>query len=456
MILIGGVALCLSAEGRRNGEALVRFEDSEQRELALKRHRHFLNNRYIEVYRATGEDFLQVAAVSKLLDKKYEGKKSPHLFSANQLFKLGKKKGEAKQLNGSGIVLMRCQSASQPAAAAANQSVSSQPSPLDPIASFPVSSSSEAVRFVSRGGAMIIRMRGLPYDCTDNQIKEFFASGENGCQVMDDGILFVNKSDGRPTGDAFVMFEDEETGQKALTKHKHTIGSRYIELFRSTQAEVQQVVNRSLESTQVQTQGNRKDCIRLRGLPYEAHVENIVEFLGEAARHIVFQGVHMVYNAQGHPSGEAFIQMDSEIAAATAAAIAHNKYMQIGKKQRYIEVFQCSPDDINLVITNPPIPPQLILQPRPIYPQRMISLLIVTLNFSRFLTPFIFLAVPNIVPTLVPPFTPVYWPYPSPPVSPNVYPIASQPGIVLITGQNVNPHDIVGYLDSGLEVNILK
>ncbi|MCP9260871.1 Epithelial splicing regulatory protein 2 [Dirofilaria immitis] len=58
----GGVALCLSPEGRRNGEALVRFEDSNQRELALKRHRHFLHNRYIEVYRATGNDFLQVAA----------------------------------------------------------------------------------------------------------------------------------------------------------------------------------------------------------------------------------------------------------------------------------------------------------------------------------------------------------------------------------------------------------
>ncbi|VDN03619.1 unnamed protein product [Thelazia callipaeda] len=58
----GGVALCLSPEGRRNGEALVKFEDSEQRELALKRHRHFLHNRYIEVYRATDSDFLQVAA----------------------------------------------------------------------------------------------------------------------------------------------------------------------------------------------------------------------------------------------------------------------------------------------------------------------------------------------------------------------------------------------------------
>lgn len=58
----GGVALCLSQQGRRNGEALVRFESVEQRDLALRRHRHFMGNRYIEVYRATGEDFIGVAA----------------------------------------------------------------------------------------------------------------------------------------------------------------------------------------------------------------------------------------------------------------------------------------------------------------------------------------------------------------------------------------------------------
>jgi epithelial splicing regulatory protein 1/2 len=45
-------------------------------------------------------------------------------------------------------------------------------------------------------------------------------------------------------------------------------------------------------------QGQRKDCVRLRGLPYEAQVHHILEFLGDFAKHIVFQGVHMVYNAQ--------------------------------------------------------------------------------------------------------------------------------------------------------------
>lgn len=57
----GGVALCLSPQGRRNGEALIRFVSQEHRDMAMKRHKHHIGNRYIEVYRATGEDFINVA-----------------------------------------------------------------------------------------------------------------------------------------------------------------------------------------------------------------------------------------------------------------------------------------------------------------------------------------------------------------------------------------------------------
>lgn len=90
----GGVALCLSIQGRRNGEALVRFINQEHRDMALKRHKHHIGSRYIEVYRSSGEDFLSVAG----------------------------------------------------------------------------GSSSEAQAFLSRGAAVIVRMRGLPYDCTAKQV----------------------------------------------------------------------------------------------------------------------------------------------------------------------------------------------------------------------------------------------------------------------------------------------
>lgn len=62
-----------------------------------------------------------------------------------------------------------------------------------------------------------------------------------------DGVLFVKKPDGRATGDAFVLFALESDCSKALSRHRESIGQRYIELFRSTTAEVQQVLNRSLD-----------------------------------------------------------------------------------------------------------------------------------------------------------------------------------------------------------------
>lgn len=53
--------MCLTPQGRRNGEALIRFVSQQHRDMALKRHRHHMGQRYIEVYRATGEDFVNVA-----------------------------------------------------------------------------------------------------------------------------------------------------------------------------------------------------------------------------------------------------------------------------------------------------------------------------------------------------------------------------------------------------------
>lgn len=72
---------------------------------------------------------------------------------------------------------------------------------------------------------------------------DFFSTGEQSCTVLDgnEGVLFVKKPDGRATGDAFVLFANESDAPKALSKHRECIGSRYIELFRSTTAEVQQV-----------------------------------------------------------------------------------------------------------------------------------------------------------------------------------------------------------------------
>ncbi|XP_032875978.1 epithelial splicing regulatory protein 1 isoform X2 [Amblyraja radiata] len=280
----GGAALCLNSQGRRNGEALVRFVNSEHRDLALQRHKHHMGNRYIEVYKATGEDFLKIAG----------------------------------------------------------------------------GTSNEVAQFLSKENQVIIRMRGLPFVATAEEVAMFFGSS---CPLTGgkEGILFVKYPDGRPTGDAFVLFACEEYAQNALKKHKDLLGKRYIELFRSTAAEVQQVLNRYSSTPLIPIppapiipvlpqpfvhSTSMRDCIRLRGLPYAATIEDILEFLGDFTYDIRPQGVHMVLNLQGRPSGDAFIQMKSSDRAFMAAQRCHKRTM----KDRYVEVFQCSADEMNFVL----------------------------------------------------------------------------------------------------------
>uniref|UniRef100_A0A671VN72 Epithelial splicing regulatory protein 2 n=1 Tax=Sparus aurata TaxID=8175 RepID=A0A671VN72_SPAAU len=270
----GGVALCLNAQGRRNGEALVRFINSEHRDLALERHKHHMGSRYIEVYKATGEEFLKIAG----------------------------------------------------------------------------GTSNEVAQFLSKENQVIIRMRGLPFTATPQEVLSFLGPES---PVTDDaeGLLFVKYPDGRPTGDAFVLFSCEEYAQNALKKHKQILGKRYIELFRSTAAEVQQVLNRYMSTPLISTLPpspivSTRDCVRLRGLPYTAGIEDILEFMGEHTVDIKPHGVHMVLNQQGRPSGDAFIQMKSSDKAFIVAQKCHKKTM----KDRYVEVFQCSTEEMSIVL----------------------------------------------------------------------------------------------------------
>ncbi|XP_077527673.1 RNA-binding protein fusilli-like [Haemaphysalis longicornis] len=107
---------------------------------------------------------------------------------------------------------------------------------------------------------------------------------------------------------------------------------------------------------------SRKDCVFLRGLPYEAQGDTIVRFLGECAPFIVHEGVHVIYMADGRPSGDAFVQMDSERSASLAAARCHRRYIRGWKKLRYVEVYKCSMLDISNLGAMP-VPKAVLLPP---------------------------------------------------------------------------------------------
>ncbi|XP_069508784.1 heterogeneous nuclear ribonucleoprotein H isoform X2 [Ambystoma mexicanum] len=78
------------------------------------------------------------------------------------------------------------------------------------------------------------RLRGLPFGCSKEEIVQFFS----GLEIVPNGITLPVDFQGRSTGEAFVQFASQEIAEKALKKHKERIGHRYIEIFKSSRAEV--------------------------------------------------------------------------------------------------------------------------------------------------------------------------------------------------------------------------
>lgn len=87
----------------------------------------------------------------------------------------------------------------------------------------------------------VIRLRGLPYGCSKEEIAHFFT----GMEIVPNGITLLQDHQGRTTGDAYVQFANHNISERAVDKHKEKIGHRYIEIFKSSLQELRQASSRS-------------------------------------------------------------------------------------------------------------------------------------------------------------------------------------------------------------------
>jgi hypothetical protein len=109
---------------------------------------------------------------------------------------------------------------------------------------------------------------------------------------------------GQATGEAFVQFANGADLDEGLKRHKQSLGSRYIELFRSSYEEVQSTTQRAAAQPPrgyggggygggavggydagasgagsfAPDDGQEGTCIRMRGLPWEADAAAITTF----------------------------------------------------------------------------------------------------------------------------------------------------------------------------------
>merc|ERR1719357_1804360 len=84
----------------------------------------------------------------------------------------------------------------------------------------------------ARSGEFIVRLRGLPWECTKDDIADFLHK----CRIEGGhrGIIINEDDRGRAAGDAYVELESAEDLEDALRMHKRDMGSRYIEVFEAS------------------------------------------------------------------------------------------------------------------------------------------------------------------------------------------------------------------------------
>lgn len=86
---------------------------------------------------------------------------------------------------------------------------------------------------------VIIKMKGLPFESTSKDIQSFF----EGLYIKQEDIHLAAYKDGKASGIAFAVFQNDEDARQAMFRNEKYMGKRYIELFLSSTTEMNSMLD---------------------------------------------------------------------------------------------------------------------------------------------------------------------------------------------------------------------
>jgi len=182
----------------------------------------------------------------------------------------------------------------------------------------------------------IIKMRGLPYSCTEGDIREFFRN----LNIMEGGIKRPIIG-GKASGECFVVFETKEEAYAALNLNMEKIGNRFIELFLSNNRELENfLIHNFTDSGPTYSKEHlpnipldkRKSTVIMMGLPFNTNKNDILNFLG--GFNLKEHDIHLLPGHSGKFSGNALVTFEDELEAQRAIKTKNLTYIN----NRYIEL----------------------------------------------------------------------------------------------------------------------
>jgi len=178
-------------------------------------------------------------------------------------------------------------------------------------------------------------MRGLPYTSLAEDVVDFFKT------VKPTAVHLIKDDLGRPSGEAFAEFGGELEMVSAMSKHRHHIGPRYIELFRSSPLELMRALGLVSGCQPWSVATPQSTCLLMRGLPYSCTENDITDFFQD----VEVTPVRIHRKADG---AEAYVEFQS-VGDTDNAMRRHRNFIS----DRYIELFRVSYQDMATTVGLP-------------------------------------------------------------------------------------------------------
>ncbi|KAG7280958.1 hypothetical protein CRUP_022969 [Coryphaenoides rupestris] len=204
---VKGVHLTLNDRGKPSGQALIEMADEGDVGKALEKHRQYLGLRYVEVYEVTNSDaeaMLKASASVRDTCAK-AGRPVYHAEAGQPVYHA--EAGEPVYHAEAGEPVYHAEAGG-------------------PV--YHAEADGPGAQAVGRQGT--VRIRGLPFDSTEEDIHNFFS----GLEIVEDGVTIMQNAAGRNKGQAYVRFSSQDMADEALERDRGHIGHRYIEVFPCT------------------------------------------------------------------------------------------------------------------------------------------------------------------------------------------------------------------------------